>query len=350
MTRGRGIIFVKNLNNEIEAYESTEYNGDMFPEQEANGAKFFDKLKKVNSLEDFIEMNNEFNKEHYQYSGEPVFKLLKGNGVSFKEYCKYENIDNEKHKIGLLRVFGGSKNNNNENWGDYFQNDDGSYIIANSEELKDKYHVTHIISDYYYIKNLTDETISIYQENGIYALKPNDILISNFNDYFNENNNCEVDAPSLNLSKSEFTDIGDGFLIPNKLLEKLYYRDKCLRAYKTSDGSYDIEQEIYTPLGEDWIETYSDVVNFDELGKEIEDRYNNFDINDETEIWIESRGRNGVPSSIQDLLNDAKWKKEELYKFSDIYDDFINNNKDFYLKALNTVKSFSEKENENERG
>ena len=53
---------------------------------------------------------------------------------------------------------------------------------------------------------------------------------------------------------------------------------------------------------------------------------------------------------IQDLLNDAKWKEEELYKFSDIYDDFINNNKDFYLKALNTVKSFSEKENENERG
>lgn len=54
MTRGRGIIFVKNLNNEIEAYESTEYNGDMFPEEEANGAEYFDKLKKANNLKDLL--------------------------------------------------------------------------------------------------------------------------------------------------------------------------------------------------------------------------------------------------------------------------------------------------------
>lgn len=60
MTRGRGIIFVKNLNNEIEAYESTEYNGDMFPEEEANRAEYFDKLKKANNLKDFIEMNKDF--------------------------------------------------------------------------------------------------------------------------------------------------------------------------------------------------------------------------------------------------------------------------------------------------
>ena len=351
MTRGRGIIFVKNLNNEIEAYESTEYNGDMFPEEEANGAEYFDKLKKVNNLKDFIEMNKEFNRERYQYPENLAFKMLKGNGVSFEEYCKYKNIDNEKDKIVLLRVFGNSENNNNENWGDYFQNDDGSYIIANSEELKDKYHLALIISDYYYIKNLTGETISVYQENGNYDLKPNDILISNFNDYFNENYNCEVDATSLNLSRSEFTDIGDGFLIPTKLLEKLYKNERdFLRAYKTSNGSYDIEQEICTPLGEDWVETYNDVKNFDELGVEIEDRYKSFDVDDEAEIWIESRGRNGVPSSIQDLLDDAKWKEEELYEFSDIYNDFINNNKDFYLKALNTIKSFSEKEDENERG
>lgn len=140
-------------------------------------------------------------------------------------------------------------------------------------------------------------------------------------------------------------------LIPTKLLEKLYKNERdFLRAYKTSNGSYDIEQEICTPLGEDWVETYNDVKNFDELGVEIEDRYKSFDVDDEAEIWIESRGRNGVPSSIQDLLDDAKWKEEELYGFSDIYNDFINNNKDFYLKALNTVKSFSEKEDENERG
>ena len=112
----------------------------------------------------------------------------------------------------------------------------------------------------------------------------------------------------------------------------------------------DIEQEIYTPLGEDCIETYSDVANFDELGVEIEDRYNSFDVDDEAEVWIESRGKNGVPSSIQALLDDPKRKEEELSKFSDIYTDFMNNYKDFYLKALDNVKTSSENGDENVRG
>lgn len=30
------------------------------------------------------------------------------------------------------------------------------------------------------------------------------------------------------------------------------------------------------------------------------------------EIWIPSRGRNGVPSSISALVHDAEWKLEQL--------------------------------------
>ena len=37
-----------------------------------------------------------------------------------------------------------------------------------------------------------------------------------------------------------------------------------------------------------------------------------FDAEDHAEMWIESRGKNGVPESIKDLLEDAEWIKNTL--------------------------------------
>ena len=68
----------------------------------------------------------------------------------------------------------------------------------------------------------------------------------------------------------------------------------------------------YTPCGEDWWES----IWFDGTDKDfikgVETRYENFDVDEEVELWIESRGRNGVPSSIRELVEDAEWKKEKL--------------------------------------
>lgn len=78
------------------------------------------------------------------------------------------------------------------------------------------------------------------------------------------------------------------------------------------DGKYYIELNNGTPEGEDWWVT----VWFDGTDKSfvdaVEEITTNFDIDEEVEIWIPSRGQNGVPSSISALVHDAEWKLEQL--------------------------------------
>jgi len=81
--------------------------------------------------------------------------------------------------------------------------------------------------------------------------------------------------------------------------------------YSNDDGSRYIEISQYTPAGEDWNET----IDFNKVG-EIEDKvyefYENWDSDEEAEIWIGQRGTRGVPDSIQVILDDQKWKENKL--------------------------------------
>ena len=77
-------------------------------------------------------------------------------------------------------------------------------------------------------------------------------------------------------------------------------------------GKYDIELETYSPEGEDVIVSLiydgteeSFIVAFVEYA-------NWFDAEGHAEMWIESRGKNGVPEGIKDLLEDAEWIKNML--------------------------------------
>lgn len=78
------------------------------------------------------------------------------------------------------------------------------------------------------------------------------------------------------------------------------------------DGSYYIELSQYTPLGEDWYV----VVWFDGTDEDFIDQfdriYQNFDVDEELEVFMECRGKNGVPTSVRDLLEDQEWKNKCL--------------------------------------
>lgn len=50
----------------------------------------------------------------------------------------------------------------------------------------------------------------------------------------------------------------------------------------------------------------------------VRKRANGFDVDEEVEVYIPCRGENGCPSSIEDLVNDAKWKKEQIEKLADV--------------------------------
>ena len=82
------------------------------------------------------------------------------------------------------------------------------------------------------------------------------------------------------------------------------------------NGKFFVEINQYTPEGEDWCET----IWFDgtEQGfvAAVKYRADNYDVEEEAEIYIDMRGRNGVPDSIRALIEDAEWKKETLEDLS----------------------------------
>ena len=78
-----------------------------------------------------------------------------------------------------------------------------------------------------------------------------------------------------------------------------------------------VELNQYTPCGEDWWETIWFDGTDEGFIKAVRERYNNFDVDEEAEIWIKNRGNNGVPDSIKDLVEDAEWKERTLGELFD---------------------------------
>ena len=78
-----------------------------------------------------------------------------------------------------------------------------------------------------------------------------------------------------------------------------------------------VELNQYTPLGEDWWETIWFDGTDEGFIEAIKDRYNGFDVDEEAEIWVENRGKNGVPNSIKALVEDAEWKERTLGELFD---------------------------------
>lgn len=67
-----------------------------------------------------------------------------------------------------------------------------------------------------------------------------------------------------------------------------------------------------TPCCEDWWETiWFDGTDKDFI-KAVRGRADNFDIDEEVEVYISCRGEYGVPSNTKDLIEDAEWKKSAL--------------------------------------
>lgn len=83
------------------------------------------------------------------------------------------------------------------------------------------------------------------------------------------------------------------------------------------DESFFIELNQCTPEGEDWwITIWSDGTDAGFI-KNIIERADNFDIDEEVEPWIELRGEQGVPNSIVALIDDARWKQTTLRALAD---------------------------------
>lgn len=96
-----------------------------------------------------------------------------------------------------------------------------------------------------------------------------------------------------------------------------FYIDKVQK----QNNDYYVEINQYTPAGEDWWETIWFDGTDDGFIKAVRERYRDFDVYDEAEIWIDYRGKNGVPSSIRELIEDAEWKAIKLGELADGLDE-----------------------------
>ena len=79
------------------------------------------------------------------------------------------------------------------------------------------------------------------------------------------------------------------------------------------DGEFYTELEWCSPAGEDFIATVWHKSRSDEdFTKGFREYAEAFDPDEHAELWCESRGKNGVPSSIRVLIDDADAIKEHL--------------------------------------
>lgn len=104
---------------------------------------------------------------------------------------------------------------------------------------------------------------------------------------------------------------------------------------RSRDGEFYIDVSQYTPEGEDWWETIWFDGTFKGFADAVVEHANNFDVDKEAEVYISIRGTNGVPNSISDLLEDARWKKRMLTKLGKALKSEVKKNECLSESTLN---------------
>lgn len=115
-------------------------------------------------------------------------------------------------------------------------------------------------------------------------------------------------------------------------------------AYTRNETGWEIQQ--YTPEGEDW---FVDIIVNNDVNKlidEISSYAENFDIDEEVELYVDMRGQRGIPSSISALVEDAKWKKDQLTNLANELQKLKSGNINESAEVVSVLRN---PENSNER-
>lgn len=115
--------------------------------------------------------------------------------------------------------------------------------------------------------------------------------------------------------------------LSKKIIEVIEKEGFSVQVDKQSNG-YCADLNQSTPLGEDWWVCVVFDETEDDFVDEIRDYCVGFDPEDEAELYIQNRGKNGIPTSIRALLDDQDWKDEKLKSLSDALDNYIYNKDD----------------------
>ena len=93
--------------------------------------------------------------------------------------------------------------------------------------------------------------------------------------------------------------------LPKKVMDVLEACGWKLNSIEKQNGEYYAEIENWSPAGEDLAET----IWYNGTGKgfveAVQEWASDYDADEHAEMWVESRGKRGVPNSIRALVNDA---------------------------------------------
>ena len=104
----------------------------------------------------------------------------------------------------------------------------------------------------------------------------------------------------------------------DEIEERLDDNDYSIVNIDKHGDKYVAELETYSPEGEDVIiDIFYDGTDGDFI-RQFREYANDFDPDEHAEMWVEGRGKNGVPESILDLINDAQAIKDDLLHMADI--------------------------------
>ena len=100
----------------------------------------------------------------------------------------------------------------------------------------------------------------------------------------------------------------------NNYIDKVIELAESLDWNVTVDGS-DVDFQYYTNYGQDCHMDIALTEDFDKFTDEIYNYYENYDVSEETSLWIDEsgHGKNGAPYDIEDILNDMKEFESAIY-------------------------------------
>ena len=183
MHRGTVFIITKDKDSKFEVQKSTEFNGGMGIEN--LGGAIYEMLKNFKEPLLFDSMIRDFDMRYFKY------------GDDIMTYCPDEQhnpyIDENGNKY--------FEYSQTENQFKFFRDDNGDYIYT---------------SDSNYIKNMSNEDITVVCSNGNYVLKPNQILITDYNECVN---NTRMTFGEIIDEKIEIDELNTKEYIPTRKQE-----------------------------------------------------------------------------------------------------------------------------------
>jgi len=298
MHRGTIFIITKNKNNEFEVQKSTEFNGGMG--LNCYGEAIYKTLKEFKDPSLFDSMIRNFNDKYFKYNDEVMTysaneqknPYIDEKGVEYFEYAQTEN----QFK--------------------FFKDNNGEYIYT---------------SDSNYIKNMSDKDIIVVCSNGNYVLKPNQILITDYDECIN---NTRITFGEKIDEKIQIDELNTKDYIPTRkqdiildnIIETLERFDYNVHLINENGMISGMEIETWTNGGVDMIHTlyfcedFQELYDRDNVNKQLKEIFDNFSIDDEIDIYRQDK-RYKENFTIRESLEDF----EEYYnKLKDLSENFVS--------------------------